>query len=69
MRVDAPADPDRTRVEVLAETCGRPLGLELLPDGVLLVRDARRGQGRSDTFVDDLPGQPDNLWRAPDGPI
>ncbi|WP_369255690.1 hypothetical protein [Streptomyces sp. R35] len=42
MRVDAPADPDRTRVEVLAETGGRPLGLELLPDDGLLVCDARR---------------------------
>jgi sugar lactone lactonase YvrE len=184
VRVDGIADPARTRVQVIAETGGRPLGLELLPDEALLVCDARRGllrvaledgtagvladtvageplrfasnvvalldgtvyftvssrsyplehwigdlvehtgtgrllrlapgekepevlleglqfanglapsadesflvvaqtgvrrltrywlagpkQGRAETFVDDLPGQPDNLWRAPGGPI
>ncbi|WP_189183898.1 SMP-30/gluconolactonase/LRE family protein [Streptomyces albiflavescens] len=184
VRVEGIGDPDRTRVRVLAETGGRPLGLELLPDDGLLVCDARRGllriglddgvvrvladtvageplrfcsnvvaltdgtlyftvssrsypleqwigdlvehtgtgrllrlapgekepevlleglqfanglapaadesflvvaetgerrltrywlagpkQGRGETFLDDLPGQPDNLWRAPGGPI
>ncbi|MFF4353517.1 SMP-30/gluconolactonase/LRE family protein [Streptomyces sp. NPDC001530] len=184
VRVDGLGDPERTRVRVIAETGGRPLGLELLPDDALLVCDARRGllrialddgivrvladavagaplrfcsnvvalsdgtlyftvssrshplehwigdlvehtgtgrllrlapgekepevlleglqfanglapaadesflvlaetgarrltrywlagpkRGRSETFADDLPGQPDNLWRAPGGPI
>ncbi|MGW2781170.1 SMP-30/gluconolactonase/LRE family protein [Streptomyces populi] len=184
VRVDGLDDPDRTGVRVVAETGGRPLGLELLPDNALLVCDAERGllrvgledgvvrvladkvagvplrfcsnvvalsdgtvyftvssrsyplkhwigdlvehtgsgrllrlapgekepevlleglqfanglaasadesflvlaetgrfrlvrhwltgplAGRSETFADDLPGQPDNLWRAPDGPI
>ncbi|WP_328429700.1 SMP-30/gluconolactonase/LRE family protein [Streptomyces sp. NBC_00443] len=36
------------RVEVLAETGGRPLGLELLPDDALLVCDAERGLLRVD---------------------
>jgi sugar lactone lactonase YvrE len=31
------------RVEAVADTDGRPLGIELLPDGRLLVCDARRG--------------------------
>lgn len=35
-------------VETLAETGGRPLGLELLPDGALLVCDAERGLLRVD---------------------
>jgi sugar lactone lactonase YvrE len=184
VRVEGLGDPDRTGVKVVAETGGRPLGLELLPDNALLVCDAERGllrvgledgvvrvladrvagvplrfcsnvvalsdgtvyftvssrsyplkqwigdlvehtgsgcllrlapgetepevlleglqfanglaasadesflvvaetgafrlvrywltgprAGRSETFADDLPGQPDNLWRAPDGPI
>ncbi|MGW2034122.1 SMP-30/gluconolactonase/LRE family protein [Streptomyces sp. NPDC001356] len=43
LRVHHPADPRRTRTEVLAETGGRPLGLELLPDGALVVCDAERG--------------------------
>ena len=40
--------PDNRRVEVLADTGGRPLGLEWLPDGGLLVCDARRGLLRVD---------------------
>src|SRR5512132_4509979 len=40
--------PDNTRVEVLADTGGRPLGLDWLPDGGLLVCDARRGLLRVD---------------------
>jgi sugar lactone lactonase YvrE len=35
--------PDGERIERVAHTGGRPLGLELLPDGRLLVCDARRG--------------------------
>ncbi|MFG2307893.1 SMP-30/gluconolactonase/LRE family protein [Streptomyces sp. NPDC048566] len=56
-------------------------GLAVSGDGTFLVvaeTGARRltrywlagpGQGRSETFLDDLPGLPDNLWRAPGGPI
>lgn len=40
---------DRRRVDLLASTGGRPLGLELDPDGRLLVGDARRGLLRIDT--------------------
>ncbi|MBL1084521.1 strictosidine synthase family protein [Streptomyces actinomycinicus] len=43
LRVHHPGDPRTARAEVLAETGGRPLGLELLPDGDLLVCDAERG--------------------------
>ncbi len=35
--------PDGNRIERLGNTGGRPLGLELLPDGRILVCDARRG--------------------------
>ncbi|MEE1761680.1 SMP-30/gluconolactonase/LRE family protein [Streptomyces sp. SP18BB07] len=43
LRVDGLTEPGRARVETLADTGGRPLGLELLPDGDLLVCDAERG--------------------------
>ncbi|MFE0511257.1 SMP-30/gluconolactonase/LRE family protein [Streptomyces sp. NPDC058964] len=43
LRIDGLTGPAAARVEVLAETGGRPLGLELLPDGDLLVCDAERG--------------------------
>jgi sugar lactone lactonase YvrE len=36
-------EPDSGRTDVAADTGGRPLGLEWLPDGRLLVCDARRG--------------------------
>ncbi|MFI9247429.1 SMP-30/gluconolactonase/LRE family protein [Streptomyces sp. NPDC053086] len=49
LRVHHPGDPLTARVEVLAETGGRPLGLELLPDGDLLVCDAERGLLRVNT--------------------
>ncbi|MGW1916184.1 SMP-30/gluconolactonase/LRE family protein [Streptomyces sp. NPDC002076] len=48
LRVHHPGDRRTARVEVLAETGGRPLGLELLPDGGLLVCDAERGLLRVD---------------------
>jgi sugar lactone lactonase YvrE len=35
--------PDATRVKTLADTQGRPLGIEIDPDGDLVVCDARRG--------------------------
>ncbi|MGW1555730.1 SMP-30/gluconolactonase/LRE family protein [Streptomyces sp. NPDC002144] len=48
LRVDGLTGPGPARVEVLAETGGRPLGLELLPDDVLLVCDAELGLLRVD---------------------
>lgn len=41
--------PDGSRIERIAHTGGRPLGLELDVDGRLLVCDARRGVLRVDT--------------------
>ena len=35
--------PDGARIDRVGDTGGRPLGIELLPDGRLLVCDARRG--------------------------
>lgn len=65
LRVSGVADPVRARVEVLAETGGRPLGLELLPDGDLVVCDARMGLLRVATatgtvrvLADSVAGQP-----------
>ena len=65
LRLDALADPVAARVEVIAETGGRPLGLELLPDGDLLVCDAERGLLRVDTgngtvriLADAVAGEP-----------
>ncbi|OIJ62645.1 SMP-30/gluconolactonase/LRE family protein [Streptomyces mangrovisoli] len=43
LRVEGVGDPVAARVKVVAETGGRPLGLELLPDGDLLVCDAELG--------------------------
>lgn len=43
LRLDGLTDPGRARVEAVAETGGRPLGLELLDDETLLVCDAQRG--------------------------
>lgn len=48
LRLDGLADPATARVEVLAETGGRPLGLELLADDTLLVCDAELGLLRVD---------------------
>jgi sugar lactone lactonase YvrE len=41
-------DPDGNRMETIAHTHGRPLGLEALPDGRVLVCDADRGLLRAD---------------------
>jgi sugar lactone lactonase YvrE len=41
-------NPDGTDVKVVADTGGRPLGIEALPDGRLLVCDAQRGLLRVD---------------------
>lgn len=43
LRIDRLTEPFAARVEVIAETGGRPLGLELLPDDALLVCDAVHG--------------------------
>ncbi|MEW2402443.1 SMP-30/gluconolactonase/LRE family protein [Streptomyces sp. NPDC046862] len=80
LRLDGIADPGRTRVQVLAETGGRPLGLELLPDGDLLVCDARMGLLRCATkdgtvrvLADSVDGEPlrfcSNLVALTDGTI
>ncbi|MFF7308948.1 SMP-30/gluconolactonase/LRE family protein [Streptomyces sp. NPDC008137] len=65
LRLDGLADPVTARTEVIAETGGRPLGLELLPDGDLLVCDAERGLLRVDTgdgtvriLADSVAGEP-----------
>jgi sugar lactone lactonase YvrE len=72
--------PDNRLVEVLADTGGRPLGLEWLPDGGLLVCDAHRGVLRVDldtgvvaTLVPEVDGRPigfcNNAAVAADGSI
>lgn len=48
LRIRHLADPRAVRVETLADTGGRPLGLEPLADGGLLVCDAERGLLRVD---------------------
>jgi len=48
LRIDGLTGDSPARVEVLAETGGRPLGLELLPDDALLVCDAVLGLLRVD---------------------
>jgi len=72
-------DPDG-RVEVVADTGGRPLGVELLGDGRLLVCDARRGllavdpeTGAVEVLVDRVAGEPlrfcNNAAVAADGTV
>lgn len=67
-------------VRTVADTGGRPLGLEWLPDGRLLVCDARRGllavdlgTGRSEVLVHEVNGTPmrfcNNAAVAPDGTV
>lgn len=57
--------PTGDRVEQVARTGGRPMGIELLPDGRLLVCDARRGLltvdpgvGAVETLVSQVDGRP-----------
>ncbi|MEU3826731.1 SMP-30/gluconolactonase/LRE family protein [Streptomyces sp. SID486] len=81
LRLHHPGDPRTARVEVLAETGGRPLGLELLPDGDLLVCDAERGLLRVSTagdgavrvLADSVAGEPlrfcSNAVALPDGSV
>ena len=72
--------PDGGMVEVIADTAGRPLGLEWLTDGSLLVCDANRGllrvdlpSGTAEVLVSDVDGQPmrfcNNAAVAADGTI
>lgn len=73
------------RVEQVARTGGRPLGLEVLPDGRLLVCDAERGllrvtpdsggsgEGKVEVLVDSVAGAPlrfcSNATAAADGTV
>lgn len=72
--------PDGRRIDRVAETGGRPLGLELAADGRLLVCDARRGllwvdvdSGAIDPIADQVDGVPmrfcNNAAIAADGTI
>jgi len=71
---------DGRRVDQVADTGGRPLGLELLPDRRLLVCDARRGvlvvdrdSGAVQTLVAEVDGRPmrfcNNAAVARDGAV
>ncbi len=57
--------PDGDRIDRIGDTGGRPLGLELLPDGRLLVCDAQRGllaldpaTGRLEVLATTAQGRP-----------
>ncbi|MEV0979416.1 SMP-30/gluconolactonase/LRE family protein [Streptomyces sp. NPDC049915] len=81
LRLDGLADPGAPpRVETLADTGGRPLGLELLPGGDLLVCDAERGLLRADltagtvrVLADEVAGErlrfASNVVAGPDGSL
>ncbi|WP_433169024.1 SMP-30/gluconolactonase/LRE family protein [Kribbella sp. CA-247076] len=70
---------DGTTITTLADTGGRPLGLEWLPDGKVLVCDANRGlltldrDGRIATLLSEVDGRPmrfcNNADVTPDGTI
>ncbi|TDD58571.1 SMP-30/gluconolactonase/LRE family protein, partial [Kribbella antibiotica] len=70
---------DGTAISTLADTGGRPLGLEWLPDGKVLVCDTNRGlltldkDGRLTTLLSAIDGRPmrfcNNAAVAPDGTI
>ncbi|MGO4257306.1 SMP-30/gluconolactonase/LRE family protein [Marmoricola sp. RAF53] len=73
-------DPATGSVRTVGSTGGRPLGLELLPDGRLLVADAHHGllaldpaDGELETLVDEVGGTPlvfcNNAAVAADGTI
>ncbi|MFE6281007.1 SMP-30/gluconolactonase/LRE family protein [Streptomyces sp. NPDC057877] len=82
LRLDGLTDPGPRgpRVELLADTGGRPLGLEPLPDGTLLVCDAVRGllnvdltDGRVRVLADSVAGErlrfASNAVALPDGSV
>lgn len=71
---------DGARIDAVARTGGRPLGLEIDPDGRLLVCDARRGvlrvdprSGGVEQVTDRVDGVPltfcNNAALAPDGTV
>jgi sugar lactone lactonase YvrE len=73
-------DPATGSTRLVADTGGRPLGLEILPDGHLLVCDAERGllrvdqeSGAVEVLVDLVDGEPmrfcNNAAVAADGTI
>ncbi|MBM7515201.1 SMP-30/gluconolactonase/LRE family protein [Nocardioides nitrophenolicus] len=72
--------PDGARVDRVAHTGGRPLGIEFAPDGRLLVCDAQRGllwvdpaSGRVELITADVEGRPmrfcNNAAIADDGTV
>ena len=72
--------PDAAHVETLADTHGRPLGVEVDPNGDLVVCDAKRGllhvdvaTGQVDTLADRVDGVPmlfcNNAAVAADGTV
>ncbi|QDQ10283.1 SMP-30/gluconolactonase/LRE family protein [Streptomyces spectabilis] len=81
LRVTLPGPGHGGRVEELARTGGRPLGLEPLPDGRLLVCDAHRGLlrvaledgGRVEVLAAAVAGEPlrfcSNATAAEDGTV
>jgi sugar lactone lactonase YvrE len=73
-------EPESEECEVLADTGGRPLGLEVLPDGRILVCDSHRGllrldpsTGRIESLVAEVGGVPlrfaSNAVAARDGTV
>lgn len=70
---------DGKQIATLADTGGRPLGLEFLPDGKVLICDANRGlltldkDGRIATLLEEIDGRPmkfcNNADVLPDGTI
>ena len=70
---------DGSAISMLADTGGRPLGLEWLPDGRVLICDANRGlltldkDGRISTLLAEIDGRPmkfcNNADILPDGTI
>ncbi|NJP79348.1 SMP-30/gluconolactonase/LRE family protein [Streptomyces telluris] len=80
-RITLPGPRGGARVEEVADTGGRPLGLEVLPDGRLLVCDAERGLlrvspgagGGVEVLADSVAGEPlrfcSNAAAAADGTV
>lgn len=71
---------DGSRIDTVAHTGGRPLGIEVLADGRLIVCDAYRGllrvdpdRGEVETLVDEFGGEPlklcDNAAVGADGTV
>ena len=72
------SEPDGSRQELVAHTRGRPLGIELHPDGRVIVCDAYRGllavgDGEVQVLADGFEGEPflftNNATVADDGTI